>query len=60
MINLIKYIAGLVLSYIAGGVSYYIYSHKVSIKVKGNNNMVVGGDINEENKSSIFERVKEA
>lgn len=50
MINLIKYIVGLVLSYIAGGVSYYIYSHNVSIKVKGNNNMVAGGDINEKNK----------
>lgn len=47
MIEVIKYIIGLIISFIAGGTSYYIYSSKVKIKINGNNNKIAGHDIND-------------
>ena len=47
MIEVIKYIIGLIISFIAGGASYYIYSNKVRIKINGNNNKIAGRDIND-------------
>lgn len=47
MIEIIKYIIGLIVSFIAGGASYYIYSNKVKIKINGNNNKTAGHDIND-------------
>lgn len=47
MIEVIKYIIGLIISFIAGGTSYYIYSNKVKIKINGNHNKIAGHDIND-------------
>lgn len=47
MIEIIKYIISLIISFIAGGTTYYFYNNKVKIKINGNNNKIAGNDIND-------------